>query len=572
MVALLAPGIDPTLAGPATAYVSGGGMLTIDPPEVTPGPGDPDTEYEPVPSAEGPRIELEIGRAVTREPVGFLATAAVEDWCDDVELLAGYAATATASTFDPLWAVLAESTVLGADGRLKYEWDPRGYMAWVYRDGQPAGTYIFMSPVDIGDGRYALPMVGPQEQWASQILGRGEQADLLADRGSFEDYTSIAEMEADGWVFGAGVTPELVADGVRGLQALKVTGDGWVQTPKVTSDGADGYSRVLDGAVFGNWHSSVAAGTIVALAKTSIGGTSYDLPYALTNAGTNPDGHGWTEDPVTFAARMAPVATAQRCWAELRSFPSHASMYDLAQLRLSVQTGFPPGTDRDLSYYIERIHRDAVSLELGGHPDGLRTRVQSLTGTEASLRWAHANRTPVAEVYRSVLEMEGGPECRITAGWWLDIYGRLGTTRDDVTLSMGDILNPGWTTDPGARVDRYMVDTGRGSGVSALFATIIQPSDVTRFRIDASVQGPTDRTLNQVDSWATAHARVAARQQVTCTVSVPWLVADQIVTGDVVWVAMADGDSGFERQMRVLRRRYVVDTLTCEVTLGAVDA
>ena len=165
MPTLIGPAIDPTLDGPAHVYIDAGGPIIPEPsPWTLPA-------YDPTPANAGPRIELEIGRAVSRVPVGFLQTAIVEDWCDDVELLAGYAATATASTTDPLWSELALSTTMSADGRPVYEWDPKGYMAWVYRDGQPVMTYIFATPINIGGGKMALPMVGPQEQWSTRILG-----------------------------------------------------------------------------------------------------------------------------------------------------------------------------------------------------------------------------------------------------------------------------------------------------------------------------------------------------------------------------------------------------------------
>ena len=569
MPTMLGPAIAPTFGAPADVFVETGGMLTVEQPIPAP---DPDAEF--VAPTRAPVIEVEIGRAVSKTPVGFLTTVDVEDWCEDVELLAGTAATATASAFDPLWSQLADWVSLGADGRLKYTWDPKGYCAWVYVDGVPQAPFIFMNPVQMGDGRVALPMVGPQDQFNYRLLGRAEQEDLLDDRGSFEDYADIAAMEADGWVFDDDVTADIVTDGVRGTKALEVSGDGWVRSPKITLQGSDGISVVVDGQVFGKWDDAVPSGALVALAKVQRTDslTPTDLEYSVAKGGTRPDdSSGWTDDPVPFAARMSPQKITNRGWLELRSFAGVNSYYDLAQLRLSVQSGYPAGDERDLSLYVGRLHTDFVSRRLGGWPDGLRVKVKALTGTEASMRWAHARRTTFRDVLAMVLEADGGPECRITPGWYLEVWGRLGSDREDISLSDHDIAAPSWTIDPGARIDDYIADTGRGSGVNFLAAVVSQPDQGNVWRITAQVQAPTGRSLNDCQSWAEAHARVAARLQVTATVQVPWHVADQIVCGDSLWVTMSDGDQGLNKRMRVLRMRWMPKTLQCELTLGAAS-
>ncbi|RTL08429.1 MAG: hypothetical protein EKK62_07675 [Acidimicrobiia bacterium] len=556
--------------------------------EVPPGPGDPDTEHSPLaPEAwptRGPEVSVVVGRAISREVIGPLLTAEVEHWDDDVELLAGTSAGITASSFDPLLAAMAESTHLKADGTLGYSWDPRGYIAWVYRDGAPVWTGAFFQPIEVGGGRVSLPAVGPQEQFAQRHLGRAEQLDLLGNKGSFEGYSSIAQMEADGWQFPEDVSAAIVTDGVRGTKALRLTGGAqgtgsWVRSPKVTVTGAEGYSRVVDGQVFGKWADIIPQGTVVARARVQRVGASTpnDTRWADENAGTRPDDEaGWTDDPVTFAARMEPDAVAHHAWIELRSFAGQASYYDLAQLRLSVQTGYPRGTTRDLADYVVRVLRDLAAKGpdgiLGGHPHGLVARIVSRTGVLVSKRWAHAARTPVRDVLASILDADGGPECRITPGWNLLIHDRLGSDRDDIALTNRDVVAPGWQEDPGAQIDDYLVDTGRGSGVNWLAAAYSVPERDDRFRQQAIVQGPTDRSLDEIASWARAHGRVAARRQVTCEVDVSWTLADQIVTGDSLWVALSDGDLVIDRRMRVLRKRYAPASMLCRLSLGEAGA
>lgn len=565
--------IDPTLA-PALVLVASGGMDEPIPAAPVAGPGDPDVEFDPIPASFGPRIEVEIGRAITREPIGFLSTAVVEEWDEDVELLAGSTATITASSSDPLWAEMAERSVLGADGRLKHTWDPKGYKCWIYRDGRPVATYIFLKPIDIGGGQVVLAAVGPQEQFTTRILGRAEQVDLLGDRGSFEGYSSIAQMVAAGWRFDEGVTATLVPGGVRGRQCLRVRGAGWVRSPWVSVKGAAGYGRVVDGQVFGRWHEDIPEGAVVARAYVQRADalTVSNEDYSEENCGVRPDeAGGWTEDPVPFAAKMSPQAVTHRAWAQVQSFDGVNSYYDLLQLRLSVQTGFPYGTLRDLADHVVRVLRDLNSRSLGGHPTGLTSRIVARCGVSASMRWSHAARTPVRDVLASILEQEGGPECRITPGWVLEVHDRLGARRSDVALSDHDVVAASWTTDPGAQVDDYVVDTGRGSGVNWLAAAFTQPARGDRWRIAATVQGPADRTLNDIYRWGLAHSRAAARQQHAGEFDVPWAVADQITTGDDLWAAVSDGDQALDARVRVLRKRYRWNGL-CGLTWGMADA
>ena len=200
----------------------------------------------------------------------------------------------------------------------------------------------------------------------------------------------------------------------------------------------------------------------------SLAPSNEDVGYA--NLGERPDsGEYWSDGPIKSATRTTPQAITHRAWVECTGWPGHWTYYDVITIRESVQTGFPPGSERDLSYYVERIHRDLVSRHLGGSPTGLKTTVKSLTGVETSQRWEHSRRQFVREILAVVLDADGGPECKITPGWNLEIHGAgLGSERDDIALSVHDILEPGWQVDPGARVQDFAVDTGRGSGALAL--------------------------------------------------------------------------------------------------------
>jgi hypothetical protein len=547
-----------------------------DAPEPTPPIPDPVAPWLPVAASMPPIISVVIGRAITREVIGVLDTAVVGDWSEDVELLAGSAADITCSTFDPLLERMAESSFMGADGLPKHRWNPRGYICWIYRDLSPVWTGAFFAPVQVGENVLRLPAQGPQEQFAARILGRAQQSDLLRGRGSFERYSTKAQMVADGWVVPPGVALQIVnGDGVRGNRCIRVFGDGWVRSPYAMTMGADGYGRVVDGQVFAKFSESIPDQTPVVMCKTQRLGASAPANdiYTLDNLGVRPnDERGWTRDPITCAARMEPTVSAHGSWLELRSFPGVWTYYDLAEMRLSVQTGFPPGSTRDLADYVVRIHRDLVARSLGGHPTGLLTRIVSRTGVQTSQRWSHAARTPARDVLAAVLEADGGPECRITAGWNLEVHARLGRDRDDIAITDDVVVAPAWTVDPGGQVDDFIVDTGRGSGVNWLASIVSQPARTDRFRQVSFVQGPTDRSLNEIDRWARAHARAAATRPVTAEVQTTWAFADQVAVGDRIWATLTEGDLGESRRVRVLRKRYEPDTLLCTLSLGAVDA
>jgi hypothetical protein len=167
-----------------------------------------------------------------------------------------------------------------------------------------------------------------------------------------------------------------------------------------------------------------------------------------------------------------------------------------------------------------------------------------------------------------VLNAEGGPECRITPGWVLEVWDRLGA-ESDITLSVHEILEPGWQDDPGAQIQDHAVDTARGSGGTAIVSVVSQTVSST-WRRFAEVTGPTDRTLDEIESWNRAHARTAARQQVTLEAEVPANVAAQIERGDTLYVVQHVGHVAMpEIRMRVLRKRKNYKRLTATLSLGA---
>ena len=162
MPTLAGPGIDPTLAGPVDVFVSGTDLDMPIPPAPETGP-----DWE---AGSGlPLFQVVLGRAVKREVIGELTTADLDDWCDEVELLAGTAGTIAASSWDPLWEACAETVTMGADGEPKYTFDPGGFVVWVYEDSACVWTGRFAEPVSIGGGRVVLPAQGPPVQVLAQV-------------------------------------------------------------------------------------------------------------------------------------------------------------------------------------------------------------------------------------------------------------------------------------------------------------------------------------------------------------------------------------------------------------------
>jgi hypothetical protein len=571
---LIGPAVDPTLG---TAFVEVDALEVIDP-VATPPAIDPDAPWDPVARAEGRICSVVIGRAITREVIGALETAVVEDFDEDVEMLVGGTASIVASSWDPLWETVAVRLWGSADGHLVGEWDPKGYVVWIEVDGATRWTGVFRRPIDIGDGRVMLPAVDPSVVFRERILGRGEQLDLLEDRGSFEDYDSIDNMIADGWSFDEDVEPELITGGVRGTQALRVTGNGWVRTPEVTLEGADGYRRTFEAAVFGRFHTGVdpRERVLIAYCRRSDSTDLFDAEFSFDEAGVRgSDEPGWSKIPAVAGGRMSEEVVSHRCWSELRSFDGGDTDYDLATLRQGVLTGFPPGADRDWAYYVERVVRDVNSVSLGGSPTGLRTRIESVTGNSPpeALRWPHNQLTPLRDVLSQILDVDGGPECRITPGWWIEIHERLGADRSaSVCLDVHTVASPGWATDPSAQIEDFIADTGIGTGTSRIYATVAQPYDPDRHRITAVVQAPVGRSLNETNLWTLRHARVAARLQASAQVRVPWAVAEQLDKGDDLWLTLHDGLSGIDRAMRIVNIRWLPEFDAADLTLGDAGA
>jgi hypothetical protein len=337
--------------------------------------------------------------------------------------------------------------------------------------------------------------------------------------------------------------------------------------------GADGYGRAVKASAFGRWNQKARLGAGVVRTWTqrtdSLRPSNEQVSKDAT--GTRPaTGEAWTEGPVDSGARMSDQHVAHRSWGEVRGFGGLWSYYDLLRIVESIQTGYPHGVYKDLAEYVVRIVGHLNSRALGGSPTGLTTRIMAMTGTTASMRWEHAKRTRARDILSIVLDADGGPECRITMGWVLEVWDRLGSDREDIALSVHDILEPGWAQDPGARIQDFAVDTGRGSGAIALVAVFSQPEVDNMWRRYAEVTAPSERTLNEIESWGRAHARTSARIQATGEVDVPWDVARQLEVGDVQWVTQHDGSLAPPSvRMRDLRIRWKPKKRIATITIGA---
>lgn len=547
------------------------------PDPVAPEPGDPDVEYNPPASMPAPRVQVMLMR-YDKTPIGEIVTADVADWTEELDLLIPRVAGVSASSWDPVWSMAGELMGVDTDGKLVYSWDPKGYYIQLFVDGDAEPPFFFRQPVDIGGGQVSMPAVGVEAVANERILGRPVQPDLLGGRGSFEQYGSIGEMVADGWQFDDGVSASLVADGVSGSVALELTGPGWVRSPRVTVRGGGSISKVISGGLFGRWSGSEEALELAdVVARTRVvrrSNGAEDLEYRNANVARRPMGQtGWTDDPIDMAGRTQPLAVVHDAGVDLRSHAGVTSRFDFVTLREGTSTGFPPGVVRTYAQHVVRVFRDLHSRSLGGSPTGLVLRDRTEVGSwpTQARRWAHSRRLPVREILTELLDAEGGPECRVTAGWFLDIHDRLGQVRDDIQLSNLDILGPGWAVDPGAQVDVYAGDTGRGSGTNTIAAVVEQPyaSSDTRWRVFAAAQAPADLSIDACEAWTRRQAAVAARRQVTAEVAVRWELGRRIATGDTLRVFQSDGLHGDSRMHRVVARRFDPRRLVVVLTLGA---
>lgn len=571
MPTLLGEAVDPTLGAPFPLWATAGSLTEPVPSVPPPTPGDPDVEYvTPGPIPVGIRVQVMVSTAVRRLPIGELTTALVEDWDEDVELLAGSTASITASASDPLFAVMATRSWTGSDGRLKHEWDPKGYVVTVYLEGRGAWTGVFRQPIDIGGGRVLLPASDPSSVLAERFLGRAEQLDLYDGWGDFES-VPLGE-EPPGLLKSSGdVTAQVVLDAVRGVKCLQVQGRGYVDCPRVGLPGQAETRRSVEGAAFGKWSTSTRVGirTIMTITKRADLLAPSDLDTSEDKAGARPDcGSDWSQSPVASGALMDASPLTHWSWVRLYSY-TPATRYDVVTLRQGILTGFLEPTD--LARYVERVLRDLNSASLGGSPTGLTSRIESLTGTTAQMTWAHNTQPAASEVLRMVLEAEGGPECRITPGWVLVTAARLGSVRNDVALTMHNVPDPSWSVDAGAQVDDYIADTGRGTGTSLLAVTVSQPYDPDRHRVAAMAPAPVDMPLNAVSRWAQRHARPAARIQRTAEVDVDWETGMKFVTGDEPWASLHAGDQGLDQRVRVINRRFRPSVRKITLTLGAAS-
>lgn len=564
--------VAPVLSAPIPLVVEAWEMTAPEQPWPDPEPGDPDVPYvEPTPSRTGRRVQVVVHRAVTHEVVGELVTAEVESWTEDVDLMVSPSAAVTVSNQDPLFAAMASRSWTGVDGEVVRSWNPKDYTCTIYLAGRPVSSWVFRRPVSTDLGRSALALEGPVAVINERFLGRIEQLDRLSGWGDFEN-VPLGQEPPGIRKSGPGVEAIVVAGGVRGTKCLRITGIGWIDTPMVALPGAEGHSRHTEGSLMGRWPGDIPEGWMVAETFTQrADATAPAFPaFSRANAGRRPGPLAdWSDQPVTSLATMTESTIIHHTWQRIYSF-TNPTFVDLVTLRQPALTGFLD--ERDLSEYPPRLLRTLNRTGSGGSPSGITSSIRSLTGTKASMTWSH-NQHPVAsEAFRAVLEAEGGPECRITPSWVLEVWGRLGKSRSDLSITTHDVLSVTWSVDPGAQVEDFVGDTGIGSGTSLVTASVSQPYRQDQHRVTKVARVPVGLTLNAAEAWVRAHARVAARVQTVVTVEVAWAFGWTIGTGDDLWVSVQDGGLGVDERMRVVSREFRPGAGTIRLMLGALDA
>lgn len=575
MPTLLGPAIDPTASSPVGLEVSAWPLAAPLPPVLPPGPGDPDVEWDdPIPSAEGLTVQVQVLRAVTREPVGWLESAEVKSWDEDVEVLAGSRATVECAGNDPLFDAMATRTWIGSDGWPCYEWDPRDFIAHIYEDGVAVWTGMPWAPVSIGEDRVVLPLTGPQEVWTSDFLGRVEQLDLLNGAGDFEG-VPLGEMPP-GWVAipdaGSSIDAGVVPDPLRGAASLATTGSGFIRSPKVLVIGQEGVKRIVEGAAFGKWATTIPDGepTIVTYCQRVDSLAKSNIEASLADHGSRPKSEGrWSQDPVVSKATLSSNAVLHWVWLELRSFPDVETRYDVATLRQGVLSGSL--IERDLSWYVWRLVADLADPAIGGSPHGITVQYEPC-GTTVQQVWQHPEHHTAMDALRMVFDLDGGPEAWISTSWVMRVVPRLGQDRYDIALTDDVALGPAWEITPADQVDDFHADTGRGSGASALFVSVEQPQRPDRHRTARLVPAPKGRHYNLVASWARRHARAAARIQISHAAEVPYWFAKLVAKGDTLQVCVSMLSQGLDRRMRVVNIEWFPESMTAVLSMAPADA
>jgi len=551
------------------------GVDLVEPMVVAPDPGPGDPDAEPIVWAEpafGPRVQAMLCRTVTHEIVGELRTAVVDDWEEDVDEPPG--ASVTASSWDPLWSQVAAHTA-SHRGRPIYDWDPKGHELLIGLDGNPEWTGVFRQPLDIGGDRVALPARGPEILLAERTLGLVEQTDWLAGWGDFERYP--VGTVPPGLVLvpkpGHTMTATIVLDAVRGRHCLQLTGAGWARTPKVALPGQDSVGRTAGVSAFAKTPTGVAAGTPIVATYTQRADALVpsNRDYTLFNVGSTPDPDGrWSKDPIGSKARMSTDAINHWTWGELRSFDDHPTRYDLVRLTEGVLTGFL--TSKTYDHYVALLI-EAMQYGEGGAPWGMTSRIESHATGSIEMSWGHTAHHTGSEAMAMVTDVDGGAAWTVNPAWVARIMAERGQRRTDVLLGPDQVLECRWAQDPGAEVDDYIADTGRGSGSTLVTSTWSAPFEADRHRITSIVRPPVDRSLNAIDAWTRRHGPVAHRRQVTCELDVRWRYGRGIACGDTVPVALVDGLLGhWITPMRVVKRRMRPREGIVTLTMGNADA
>lgn len=528
-------------------------------------PGTPAT----ITPASAPRVQVLLHRTVTHEPIGELRTADVDWWEEDVEEPGS--ASIDASSWDPMWELAAAHTSWYR-GRPVYDWDPKGLEVSIGVDGLADWAGVFRQPLDVGGDRVRLPARGPEILLHERTLGRVEPEDHFDDWGDFERYP--VGSTPPGLVLvpdpGHTMTATIVADAVRGRHCLEVTGKGWVRTPRVSLPGAALTGRTAAVSTFTKQPEGLTAGTPVVLTyvQRSDSLVPSNRDYTLLNAGTAPDPDGrWSDDPVVSKGRMTMADIDHLVWGELRGFDGRSVRYDLVRCTQQVLTGFVSAKTFD--HYVALLLTELQHGD-GGSQWGITSRIESHATGSAAMSWGHTAHHTGAEAMAMVTDVAGGAEWCVNPAWVARIMGVRGGERTDVLLGPDQVVEARFAVDPGAEVDDYVADTGRGSGAYLVASTWSAPVVAGRHRVTRIVRPP-DGDFNAVDRWTAHHGPIANRRQRTAEVDVRWDYGRGIACGDVVPVALVDGKLGWWGRARIVKRRMRPREGLVTFTIGEAD-
>ncbi len=544
-----------------------------------PGPGDPETE-PPEPSVtvwaaprQGLRARAILQRTGTHEPIGELHTAIVSEWDEDVDEVPSI--SCEASTWDPLWEAAAVNTWT-YQGRTIHDWDPKGYELLVGLEQEPMAVGVFRQPLDIGGDRVTLDARGPEILWAERPFGRVEQLDLYDGWGDFEQYAIGSEppgirKRPDP---GETMTAVVVADsGARGGKALEITGGGWIECPHVALEGQDGVGRTAEGSAFGKFATAIPEGTPVVQTRTQRADSlaPSNLDATLAKQGERPgDGSGWSDDPIASGAVMSESSIIHNTWVQLRGDTRGAIRYDVVRLQQGVQSGSL--IERPYSWYAYEFLGDVQNEAMGGASWGMARVIDEDTVATAQIQVSHNENNRFEDVMALVTDVEGGCSVHVDPTFTARIRRRRGQVRTDVAFTPDTVLACRWAQDPGAEIDDFIVDTGRGTATSLVTSAVSTPRVDGRHRVTKIVRVPSNWSLNRIDAYAARQAAPAALPNRTCELDVPWAYGRRVACGDSLPVMLVDGRLAMaEASMRVMNKRYKPAEGIITFTMGASD-